>query len=79
MDKNIRVQGIWNMLKGPALGGIAIGLIGTVCTSAFHSSFIILVVAVLSSAFVYLLILIMVKNEFVMAFLAPVLHRKKKS
>ena len=77
MDKNIRVHGIWNTLKGPVLGVIAIGLIGTVCTSVFQSSFVILAAAVLASAVVYLLILILVKNEFVMAFLAPVLHRKK--
>ena len=77
IDKNIKIEGLFEMLKAPIVGGVVIALIAFIVRRMIGSYALICVVTILLSAIAYLGILIVMKNEFVMSFIKPIINKMR--
>ncbi len=78
IDPDIHIRGVRKLLTAPVVGGIAIILISCIVKHMVQSAYLVSLIAIVLSAAAYLLILILLKNEFAMNFLRPILGRLKK-
>lgn len=78
IDKNIKISSFKEMIKGPIIGGMLIGVIGVIVKHILSSCFAISIVTVLISVIVYILVLIITRNMFFMEFVNPLLNKIKR-
>lgn len=78
IDKRIKVDNIWEMLKAPIVGSIAILLISILARTLFDSYSLIGIFTILLSIVVYIGILVLMKNEFTMSFVNPIIKKIKR-
>lgn len=78
MDKAIKIDGWGEMLKAPLIGSLAIVIIAFASEMLFDSYVLIAVVTVTLSVIAYGVCLMLLKNEFLMGFLRPVLNKMKR-
>lgn len=78
IDKQIKIDGFKEMIKAPIIGCIAITIIGITASKLISSSFFISFVTIGLSIVIYALILFMMKNEFFLGFVRPVLKKIKR-
>lgn len=78
IDKNIRISSFKEMIRGPIIGAILIAVTGIVVKQLLSSYIVISLVAVLISAMVYVLVLLITKNTFLMDFINPLLNKIKR-
>lgn len=75
IDKNIRIDGLKQMLIGPVIGGAGIIVIGEITQVLFHKAWIVSLITILISVVWYLAVMIMSKNEFFLGFVRPIVKR----
>lgn len=78
MDPAIRIDGWHEMLKAPIVGSIGIVVVCVAVRLLVKSYVLAAVLAVALSVMVYGVSLIVLKNEFVLGFLQPILKKKMK-
>lgn len=75
IDKKIHISGLWQMLKAPIVGTIGIVIVSIVIRYIVVSSYLIAILTILFSSITYFVILIIMKNEFILGFLKPIYQR----
>lgn len=63
-DRNIRIPNLIHILRAPVVGSICVCVIGGVVQNVIDNSFLELIITILVSVICYVLILILLKNEF---------------
>ena len=66
------------MLKAPIIGSIGIAVVALIVRSLINSYPVTFVVTIVFSIIVYGTTLILLKNEFTMSFLKPILNKIKR-
>lgn len=79
IDPEIHVRGVRKMLAAPIVGGISIILISGIVKYMVQSAYLVSLITIALSVMAYLLILILMKNEFALNFLRPLLRRVKRT
>jgi len=77
IDKEIRVDGLWKMIKAPLIGAGGILVIGACAKVLFHSAIVIVCVTIAVSVLFYGSLLLLLKNEFILGFVKPILVKIK--
>lgn len=77
-DKKIKISNLKEMLKGPVVGSCGIAVVALIVRTFVDSYPVICVVTIVFSAIVYGAVLILMKNEFAMSFLKPILNKIKR-
>lgn len=78
IDKQIKIDGFKEIIKAPIIGCIAIAIIGVTASKLISSSFSISLVTIGLSIVIYVLILLIMKNEFFLGFVRPVFKKIKR-
>lgn len=78
MDKNIKISRLQEILKAPLVGAAGITLIGYIIQRIIDSSWIISVATIGISFVWYCFILIIMRNEFFIGYLSPIIKKIKK-
>lgn len=79
IDKNIRIYGLRQVFIAPIIGCVGIIGVSDLVRRVVDSSYLIAIFTIAVSAIVYVLILIILKNEFAMNFIRPIIRRLKRS
>lgn len=79
IDKEIHIDGLKQMLAAPIIGSIGIVLVSIAVRCVIKSSYLIAILTIIFSELVYLALLILMKNEFAMNFLKPVISKLRRS
>lgn len=79
IDKNIRIYGLRQVFIAPIIGCVGIIGVSGLVRRVVDSSYLIAIFTIAVSAIVYVLILIILKNEFAMNFIRPIIRRLKRS
>lgn len=77
VDKNIRINGLKEVLVGPCAGCIGIIAVVIVVSKITDALWVKSLVSIILGALLYLLILIVLKNKFVINMIAPFFRRLK--
>lgn len=77
VEKEIKVNGLVEMLKAPLVGAAEIVVISFIVKHLFDSCFAIAIVTIIGSVFVYGGTLLLMNNQFVLGFVAPFIKRIK--
>ena len=77
-DRTIKIGNLAEMLKAPIIGSCGIACVALILRSFINSYPVICFVTILLSTIVYGTTLILMKNEFAMSFLKPILNKIKK-
>lgn len=78
IDKNIKIDNLKDMLKVPIVGSIGIAMVAFIVRLFVDSYPVICVVTIIFSAMVYGTTLILMKNEFAISFIKPILDKIKR-
>lgn len=76
-DKNIKIGDLKKMLKAPLVGCVGIILVSSLAKVIFASDILIAVFTAIGSVIVYGLALVLMKNEFALGFLQPIINKMK--
>ena len=79
IDREIRIDGLKQMFAVPVAGSFCIVAVSIVVRCFIESPYLIAILTILLSGIVYFAILVLMKNEFVMNFLKPVISKLKRS
>jgi O-antigen/teichoic acid export membrane protein len=79
IDREIHITGLKQMIAAPIVGSICIVLVSIAVRCVINSSYLIAILTIILGALVYLAVLVLMKNEFVLNFLKPVISRLKRS
>lgn len=79
IDKEIRIDGLKQMIAAPVVGSIGIVIVSIVVRCFIASPYLIAILTILLSGMVYLAALVLMKNEFAMNFLNPIISKLKRS
>ena len=79
IDREIRIDGLKQMFAAPVAGSFCIVAVSIVVRCFIESPYLIAILTILLSGIVYFAILVLMKNEFVMNFLKPVISKLKRS
>ncbi len=79
IDRNIKIDGIIKMIRGPIFGCIGIFLIGGVVQHFIKTPGIVVLLTVLPSVLLYFFILMITKNEFLLGFVTPVMNKLRRN
>lgn len=79
IDREIRIDGLKQMFAAPVAGSLCIVAVSIVVRCFIESPYLIAILTILLSGIVYFAILVLMKNEFVMNFLKPVISKLKRS
>ena len=77
-DKNIKIDDFKEMLKAPLVGCVGIILVSFLAKVIFTSDILIAAFTVIGSVMVYSLALLLMKNEFALGFLQPIINKMKR-
>ena len=78
VDKNIKINNLMDMIKAPVVGSICIAIVAFIVRICIDSYPIVCIVTIFLSIMVYGIVLILMKNEFSMSFINPILNKIKK-
>ncbi len=78
VEKEIKIDRLWDIFKGPIVGGIAIAIIAFVIRMFVNNNYLITLLTILLSIIAYALILYIFKNEFFMRFMKPLTAKIRK-
>ena len=78
IDKRIKIERLFEMVKGPLFGSIFIFFVGIVSSSLISSDLIIVIVSITIGAIGYGIILFILKDEFVVSYFAPIIDKMKR-
>lgn len=67
-DKNIKIQGIKNIVLGPMIGCAMIILISFVCKTVISNETVIAITTIVASVIAYLCVLLITKNQLLLSF-----------
>ena len=76
MDKRIKIDNVWNIIKSPIVGSIAIIAFSLIMKSLITNIWLLIGITIAGSAIIYFAILIIMKNEFVNGFVEQVIIKK---
>lgn len=76
-DKKMKITGIYEMLKGPALGVAFIVLSSIIVKKCLDDSIQICILTIIISAIEYFGILILTKDKFFMGYIMPIINKLK--
>ena len=79
VDKEIHIDGLKQMLIAPVIGSFAIVIVCAIIRRLMDSLYLIAILTILFGAIIYFAILILMRNEFVMNFLKPIVSKLKRS
>lgn len=79
VEREIHIDGVKQMLLAPIVGSIGIVGVSIIVRCLTKSPYLIAVLTILFSGFTYLAILILMKNEFAMNFLKPIISKVKRN
>ena len=79
IDKEIHIDGLKQMMAAPIAGSIGIVVVSIAIKCFIESPYLIAVLTILLSGIVYLTTLVLMKNEFAMNFLKPIVSKLKRS
>lgn len=71
VEKEIKIDRLWDIFKGPLVGGVGIAVVAAVVRLYFKNSYTITFVTIIVGAFVYAAVLYAFKNELFMQFVRP--------
>ena len=77
IDKRIKIDNLWSMLRGPLAGGVFIALVGLVVSHLLTSYVLTTFVTIVISLAGYILILIAFKDQFFMNYMKSLLSKLK--
>lgn len=77
MDKNIHIAGLFDMIKAPCIGAMAIVAISALTCRVADSYFVIVISTMAMSVVAYFAILLALRNEFVLGFILPIVKKLK--
>lgn len=77
-DKNIQIDDLKEMMKAPFVGCVGIILVSVLAKVIFTSDILIALFTITGSAIVYGLALLVLKNEFALGFLQPMINKMKR-
>ena len=77
-DENIKINDFKEMLKAPLVGCVGIILISSLAKVIFASDILIAAFTAIGSVIVYGLALGLMKNEFALGFLQPIINKMKR-
>lgn len=77
-DRNIKISNLKEMIKAPIIGSIGIATVALIVRSFINSYPVICVATIILSAMIYGTTLILMKNEFAVSFLKPILNKIKR-
>lgn len=75
IDKNVRIEGLGQMLKGPLIGGAGIVAIGIAAQMLIEKAWVVSVVTIVLSVIWYVAVLTVTRNEFFLDFVRPVIRK----
>lgn len=78
IEKEIKIEGFKNMIEAPIVGALGILLVGVIVKYCLKSQYMIAIVTIVISCFEYLFVLMVMKNEFAINFLKPVINKIKR-
>ena len=78
IDKKIKIGDLKKMLKAPLVGCVGIILVSVLAKAIFTSDILIATFTVIGSVMVYSLALLLMKNEFALGFLQPIINIVKR-
>lgn len=78
IEKEIKIEGFKNMIEAPIVGSLGILLVGVIVKYCLKSQYMIAIVTIVISCFEYLFVLMVMKNEFAINFLKPVINKIKR-
>lgn len=79
IDKRIKIEKLFKMVKAPVVGSIFIAIIGLFVPKIINSYVLISGVTISISAIVYALTLIIMKDEFFMGYMRPLMDRVRRN
>ena len=79
IDKKIHISGLKEVFRAPVIGAAGIVVTSLIIRSFVHSAYWIAILTVLLGAALYFIILILMKNEFALNFVRPVIKRLTRS
>lgn len=77
-DENIKINDFKEMLKAPLVGCVGIILVSSLAKVIFASDILIAAFTAIGSVIVYGLALVLMKNEFALGFLQPIINKMKR-
>ena len=77
IDKRIKINNLWSMVRGPLAGGVFIALVGLVVSHLLTSYVLTTFVTIVISLAGYILILIAFKDQFFMSYMKSLLSKLK--
>ena len=77
-DKNIQIDDLKEMMKAPLVGCVGIILVSFFAKVIFTSDILIALFTISGSTIVYGLALLVLKNEFALGFLQPMINKMKR-
>ncbi len=78
MDKNIRVKGLGNILKGPLAGGLCFVLLGLLFRTLFHNAWIVVGLTAVAGVAIYAIVLTVCHNQLFLDFAGGIIRRIKR-
>ena len=78
VDKEIHIDGLKQMIAAPVVGSIGIIIVSIMVRCFITSPYLIAILTILLSGMVYLATLVLMRNEFAMNFLNPIVSKLKR-
>ncbi len=78
VEKEIHIDGVKKMLVAPIVGSVVIIIVSILVRWLVKSPYMIAVLTIVFSALMYMMVLVLMKNEFTMNFLRPIISKLKR-
>lgn len=78
IDKRVKIKNLFNMVKAPLVGSVLIAVSGIVVSLIFKSHVLTTGVTIAISVILYALVLLIMKDEFFMGYMSPILRKVKR-
>lgn len=77
IDEKIKIERIGKMIAAPLAGSVAIIMVSILVRFLFESAYVVAILTIVLSAITYLVVLILMKNEFALNFIRPIFYKLK--
>ena len=74
-DKRVKLDYVWDVLKAPLLGSICIILFCSILKNLFTDLLIRTIVCIFGSVFLYVFIMLIIKNDILYSFIRPIVRK----
>lgn len=78
IDKRVKIKNLFNMVKAPLVGSVLIAVSGIVVSLIFTSHVLTTGVTIAISVILYAIVLLIMKDEFFMGYMSPILRKVKR-